>query len=133
LNPMASDLQQPTVVVRSEVPELWKLPDSLNEFVLTGDEEMVMEILTLFQQDSAERLRELNLAVANHDRDRVRKQAHTLKGAALQVGAMSMAALCLEIERQVICGEDARLVELGCQVWECFDQTCRVMFAANPK
>ena len=130
---MASDLQQPTTLEQCEVPELWKLPDSLNEFVLTGDDEMVVEILALFQQDTSERLRELNRAVAGHDRDAISKQAHTLKGAALQVGAMALSSVCLEIEREAIRGDEARLLELACQAWECFDRTCRVMFAANSR
>ncbi len=128
---MLPDIQRTTVVAESQTPDLWKLPESLLDFVNTGDEDMVAEILTLFQQDSAERLRELNLALSNGDRVAIRKQAHTLKGAASQVGAMALAALCQEIEIQAEQSSQPDLLELACRAWECYGKTCREMTSAS--
>jgi HPt (histidine-containing phosphotransfer) domain-containing protein len=106
---------------------LWDLPDSLREFVSGGDPEMVVEILTLFQDDSSVRLRELNDALAAGDRDAVRKQAHTLKGAALQIGAIAMSELCREMELLATSAPGSQLLDLACRTWECFERTCRYM------
>jgi HPt (histidine-containing phosphotransfer) domain-containing protein len=111
----------------NETTALWVLPESLREFVETGDREMVVEILTLFQEDSAPRLRELNDALASGDREAVRKQAHTLKGAALQTGALAMSGLCREIERLAPSAPSSQLLDLACRTWECYERTCQRM------
>jgi HPt (histidine-containing phosphotransfer) domain-containing protein len=128
---MAPDIQRPAILAECETSDLWKLPESLLEFVNSGDEEMVAEILSLFQQDSAERLRELNVALSNHDRVSIRKQAHTLKGASLQVGATALSTLCLEIEMYADEAPEAQLVDLVVRTWECYDRTCREMAAGQ--
>lgn len=125
---MALETELPnTKVVDSGTADLWTLPESLQEFVASGDEEMVVEILTLFQDDSAERLRDLNQAVSAGDRETVRKQAHTLKGASLQVGAIAMSGLCRELEMLATSAPSAQLLELAYRTWACYDQTCRRM------
>jgi HPt (histidine-containing phosphotransfer) domain-containing protein len=106
---------------------LWCLPDSLREFVDGGDPEMVVEVLTLFQDDTTKRLRELNDALAGGDRETVRKQAHTMKGAALQVGALAMSGLCREMEGNALTAPISELVELAFRTWECFRRTCEYM------
>jgi HPt (histidine-containing phosphotransfer) domain-containing protein len=128
---MASELERPAVVAEHEGTELWKLPESLLEFVNTGDDEMVAEILELFQQDSSERLRELSAALSSCDRESIRKQAHTLKGAALQVGATALSVICLELEQHAADRPEPQLADLVYRAADCFDQTCRQMTAAN--
>jgi HPt (histidine-containing phosphotransfer) domain-containing protein len=125
---MAPELERlNTPVVETETAITWALPESLRDFVESGDREMVVEILTLFQDDSAARLRELNDALAGGDRETVRKQAHTLRGSALQIGAFAMSGLCGELERLATSVPVSQLLDLACRTWECYDRTCRRM------
>jgi len=125
---MALHTERPnSSAAENETAVLWMLPESLQEFVDSGDEQMVAEILTLFQEDSAERLRELDQALAAGDRATVRKQAHTLKGAAMQTGALAMGGLCRDIEILASSAPISQLFDLACRTWECYDRTCRRM------
>jgi HPt (histidine-containing phosphotransfer) domain-containing protein len=125
---MALETERPSSpVAENETAATFVLPESLREFVDSGDAEMVVEILTLFQEDSAARLRELNQALAGGDRETVRKEAHTLKGAALQIGALAMSGLCREIEQRAHSASSSELLDLACRAWECYDRTCRRM------
>ena len=76
----------------------WSLPEALQQLAVDGEREIVAEVLTLFQSDTESRLVELRQAVALGDRKRVRAQAHSLKGSAVQVGANSLADACREME-----------------------------------
>jgi HPt (histidine-containing phosphotransfer) domain-containing protein len=76
----------------------WTLPDALRELVLGGEREIVAEVLALFQSDTQSRLGMLREAVQSGDRPRVRSQAHSLKGSAVQVGAAALANSCREME-----------------------------------
>jgi len=126
-----SEIQHPVVVAESQNLELFRLPESLLDFVNSGDEDMVREILALFQQDTAERLRGLNLAVSNGDRVALRKQAHTLKGAALQVGAVALSRIFVELEKHAEDGPQATLLDLAYRACDCYDRTCREMLPEN--
>lgn len=76
----------------------WTLPDALQELELCGGRDIVAEVLALFQSDTECRLGTLRVAVESDDRPRVRAQAHSLKGSALQVGANALAGSCREME-----------------------------------
>jgi len=76
----------------------WSLPEALQQLAIDGEREIVAEVLTLFQSDTESRLQELRGAVESGDRKRVRAQAHSLKGSAVQVGANSLAEACREME-----------------------------------
>jgi HPt (histidine-containing phosphotransfer) domain-containing protein len=129
---MALETERPNLpIAENESAALWSLPETLREFVDSGDEETVVEILTLYQDDSAGRLRDLNQALAAGDRETVRKQAHTLKGASLQVGAHRMSALCRDLELLANHAPLPQLVDLACRAWECYDQTCRMLPREN--
>lgn len=77
----------------------WTLPDALQELALGGEWDIVAEVLTLFQSDTQSRLGILREAVQSGDRRRVRSQAHSLKGSAVQVGAGWLADSCREMEQ----------------------------------
>jgi histidine phosphotransfer protein HptB len=76
----------------------WTLPDALQELALGGEQDIVAEVLALFQSDTQCRLGTLRAAVESDDRPRVRAQAHSLKGSAVQVGATVLADSCREME-----------------------------------
>ena len=76
----------------------WTLPEALHGLALCGEREIVSEVLALFQSDTQSRLRALRGSVQAGDRRRARMEAHSLKGSAVQVGAIAMAELCAELE-----------------------------------
>jgi two-component system, sensor histidine kinase and response regulator len=125
---MALETESPiSPAAEDETAAAWTLPESLREFLDSGDSEMVVEILTLFQEDSATRLHEIGRALAGGDRETVRRQAHALKGSALQVGALVMSRLCRDLEQNASGAPRAQLFELACRTWECYHLTCRRM------
>ena len=76
----------------------WSLPEALQQLAECGERDIVTEVLTLFQSDTESRLKALRSSVEAGDRPRVRAQAHSLKGSAVQVGAIAMADSCRELE-----------------------------------
>jgi len=76
----------------------WELPETLQHLALTGDAELVAEIIAMFKTDTARRLGILREALSQLDGTRVKEQAHAIKGSAVQVGDNSLAALCQRIE-----------------------------------
>jgi HPt (histidine-containing phosphotransfer) domain-containing protein len=57
------------------------------------------EILKLYLSDTTVRLEELRQALVAEDSSAVARGAHSLKGSSASLGAMSMTALCVELER----------------------------------
>lgn len=90
-------------------PQPWTLPEELRQLAEAGDGNLVKEVLSVFQSDSAERLQALRAASAAGDRETVRKQAHTLKGSSAQVGALAMSNICQRLES---CAREASAQEI---------------------
>jgi len=65
-----------------------------------GDYEFMKELVDLFLEDAAERLRELEEAVASGDADKLGKCAHKLKGSSANVGADHMSHLARSLEER---------------------------------
>lgn len=65
-----------------------------------GDYEFMKELVDLFLEDAAERLRELEAAVASHDAEQLGKCAHKLKGSSANVGADHMSHLAKSLEER---------------------------------
>lgn len=65
-----------------------------------GDYEFMKELVDLFLEDAAERLRELEAAVSAGDADSLGKCAHKLKGSSANVGADHMSHLARSLEDQ---------------------------------
>ena len=63
-----------------------------------GDEELLVEILGIFRDESARMLDEVRDAVSSADAHKVERSAHSLKGALLNIAAESAAACALELE-----------------------------------
>jgi HPt (histidine-containing phosphotransfer) domain-containing protein len=76
----------------------WALPEALEQLAVCGEREIVVEVLSLFQSDTGSRLRSLRAAVEGGDRQRARAEAHSLKGSAVQVGALALGDACREME-----------------------------------
>jgi HPt (histidine-containing phosphotransfer) domain-containing protein len=91
----------------------WQLPEELRQMAESGDSEIVHEVLSIFQTDTAKRLQSLRAGLAANDAAQVKTQAHSIKGSASQVGALGMAAVCQRIENEAGAGstELTRLVQ----------------------
>lgn len=76
---------------------------------LGGDEELVTEILEVFAADLPVQLARMEDALASGDTEILTRGAHTLKGAAANVGAQSLRAACTDLEDALRAGriEDA--------------------------
>jgi HPt (histidine-containing phosphotransfer) domain-containing protein len=81
-----------------EAEVAWTLPEALEQLAVCGERDIVAEVLSLFQSDTGSRLRSLRSAVDRGDLRRVKAEAHSLKGSAVQVGANALAASCREME-----------------------------------
>ncbi len=103
----------------------WNLPEALQMLALSGDADVVSDILALFKTDTAQRLTVLRQAVTQRDPVRLTAQAHAIKGSAIQVGADCLAALCRRIELE---GRSLPFEEIDPLVREAegeFAQLCR--------
>jgi HPt (histidine-containing phosphotransfer) domain-containing protein len=78
----------------------WTLPEALQELESAGCGDTVLELVRDFQTDTAQRLQRLRQALASSDAATFRREAHSIKGSAAQMGADEVAALArvLEIE-----------------------------------
>jgi HPt (histidine-containing phosphotransfer) domain-containing protein len=81
---------------RSET--VWYLPETLREIEQAGDETIVLELITSFQNDTARRFECLHAAVARLDAATVTAEAHAMQGSARQMGAEALADLCQAVE-----------------------------------
>lgn len=73
---------------------------------LDGDEEIAREVALAFVESSRELLQQLNDAIPAGRADSVRLNAHSIKGAAANIGATALAETAAAIEAA---GRDARL------------------------
>lgn len=70
-----------------------------------GDRELLYEVLDVFVEESAGWLAELERAAADKDGERLRRAAHTVKGAASNCGAADATALASAVERLAAAGD----------------------------
>lgn len=66
---------------------------------LEGDAELARDLASLFLEDAAEKMAELDTAISSGDTDAIEKIAHSLKGAAANVSAPAVRQLAYRIER----------------------------------
>ncbi len=105
----------------------WSLPEELRQLAGSGEEELVQEVLAVFQSDTADRLAKLQGALAGNDRTQVKSEAHAIKGSSGQVGAAAMAAICQSIESRALTAGSAELQDLTRQLAAAFDEVVRAM------
>jgi HPt (histidine-containing phosphotransfer) domain-containing protein len=105
----------------------WVLPDELRQLAECGGPEMVQEILTVFQKDTAERLAKLRDALNRNQLSLARSQAHAIKGAAGQVGASELWTVCREVEMRAASVDGAGVRELLPRLEAIFADVCRAM------
>ncbi|PIE59352.1 MAG: histidine phosphotransferase [Desulfobulbus propionicus] len=78
-----------------------------------GDEELLDELIILFQDSSAADLKQLKAAITARDTDGIVAAAHSLKGAAASLGIEAVRDLALQIETNARAGELAGMEGQG--------------------
>jgi HPt (histidine-containing phosphotransfer) domain-containing protein len=82
-------------------------------FELAGDEpEFLRTLIGTFQKESRPLLEGMRRAVVAADAATLEKGAHSLKSAAAQVGALALARICVQLERQARTGSLVDAAEL---------------------
>jgi CheY-like chemotaxis protein len=81
--------------------------DEVLEFAGVKGASLVRELIDLFFQEAPTRLANLQGGVRDLDPDRVTRAAHAMKGGAGNLGAVRVASLCAQLERQ---GREGNLV-----------------------
>ncbi len=92
---------------------------------LMGDQELAMAILSGFIQETPRQINALRSALSQGDAQAVRRWAHTIKGAAGNVGAMLLREKALCLEEQAKAGALERASELLEELestWESFQE-----------
>jgi HPt (histidine-containing phosphotransfer) domain-containing protein len=111
----------------SELSDVWVLPAALQHLHECGEGALVDELIEMFQTDTASRLDILRRAVETADCRIAGSEAHTIKGSSLQVGALKVAAVCLQMETVARQGQSATLPALMRALFASFDEVCRVL------
>src|SRR5262249_915544 len=84
---------------------------ALRDQVAKPGEDVLGELLTLFERDPATRIDALKAAIAAGDLEAKKNAAHALKGAAGNIGAQRVAAWAAHVEKAPIGAEMAKDVE----------------------
>jgi HPt (histidine-containing phosphotransfer) domain-containing protein len=105
----------------------WTPPDMFEEIGADAGSELMAELVDSFRLDSGEHLRILREAIAAFDLVRVRREAHSVKGSAKQMGADTMASLCDEIEIAAETGQWRELAVVARRLDESFSHVCLAM------
>lgn len=63
-------------------------------------EEMFPEIIEVFLEDTPSRIQRLNAAIQETDFEMMTEESHSIKGSSSNIGALTLSALCAEIEKQ---------------------------------
>ena len=72
--------------------------DSLRQLNQDGEPDVVQEVLTLFLNDAADRLRAIAGAIERGDGQALERSAHAFKGAAGNIGAAALQEHCRQLE-----------------------------------
>ena len=66
---------------------------------VSGDKELAREVLQLFLEDFPRQIEVLREALARSEAELVRRQAHTIKGASGNIGALALQGIALRFEK----------------------------------
>ncbi len=104
---------------RSRPSGPWTPPAALLE--VSEDDDLIPELLGAFMADVSGRLRRMAGAISAGDVSRLRTEAHAMKGGAKQIGADSLASLCLELESAAAQAAPAHLADMLKRLEDAFD------------
>lgn len=84
-----------------------RIIQDLRELGGADDPELLNELVGLFLADAPARIRDIENGITSGDVKTVERAAHTLKSSSANIGAMSLSAICRQIE------DAARTSKLG--------------------
>ena len=116
----------------SGTSDLLVLPAALRQLQECGETELVEELIVIFQSDTASRLEVLARALATADNATARQEAHTIKGSALQVGAVPFAEACRQMEMEARKDAPSDLAPLLRAMRRSFDEVRGALAARHP-
>jgi CheY-like chemotaxis protein/HPt (histidine-containing phosphotransfer) domain-containing protein len=96
---------------------------------LMGDEELIVEVLSLFLEDTPGRIETLKAKVADGDAAAAGEQAHAIKGAAAGVGGEVFRTIAFELEKAGKAGDLKKLRRMAPVLGRCFADLALVMEA----
>jgi HPt (histidine-containing phosphotransfer) domain-containing protein len=117
--------------IDTDLSDTWVLPAALRQLEEYGELDLVEELIAIFQTDTAERLELLARAVETDDYVTARQEAHTIKGSALQVGAVRLAERCRQMEMEARKPQPGSLVALFRALLSSFDEVRGVIAAGR--
>lgn len=82
--------------------------DHLDMLRALGDD-VLQEIVAVYLQSTPDNFRAISAAVLENDLVRIRREAHSLKGASGNVGAKALSLACRELEAAAAEGAHARI------------------------
>lgn len=115
--------------VRSQ--SVWTLPEELQQLAQDGAADMVADVIAVYQEDSAARLKVLREAVRNQDAKAIRAEGHSLKGSSAQLGASEMARLCFQMEQMGHSGNISEAAGVLAQIEAHFAELVQAMSNVN--
>lgn len=74
-----------------------------------GDKDFEAELFGLFENDSSERISAIGVGIQEQDWDLLKKEIHTLKGAASNVGAVKVREISHQME---VCCNDKNIEQM---------------------
>jgi HPt (histidine-containing phosphotransfer) domain-containing protein len=110
-------------------PRTWD-PERIRE-VVGDDREILLELVSLFFEDTQQRLEKLQKALAGGDLLVTRNEAHAIKGASGNFGAERLHEAAKRLEDAARAGQIAPARELGALMRTCFQELRSVVQRAN--
>lgn len=101
--------------------------DELRGADTPAEQELVDRLVDHFLVRAPEMTSALYHALGRHDSQEIADQAHSLRGAAGNIGAVGLAACCQELEEHARSGEPASLAEAAPRLQDELDRTCRTL------
>jgi hypothetical protein len=100
---------------------------SLRDMQVDAGTGLFQELLDLFRSDAEPRIAEMRAAIETGDAGALRHAAHGLKGAASNLGAVSLASACLALERMGKAGVMDGAAELMRGIGPEYQRTCAAL------
>ncbi|MEZ7892537.1 MAG: response regulator [Candidatus Wallbacteria bacterium] len=79
---------------------------------MDNDVEIISEMIKIFIESSGEYVNEIEVSLATHDFDKIKKSVHKLKGSALNTGALTMAEILKKFEELCKQQDDSKFTVL---------------------
>ena len=104
----------------SRLEELFRLDSA-------DDIEVLSNLIDIFLEDAAKSINNLKQAMSERDTEIVMRTAHSLKGSSATIGAVRMAALTAELEKNANAGSLRRAGDIFSEVEKEFERVCDLL------